>query len=243
MAKSSEESARAAGASAKTASADEHAAASVAERATASAVEHALASVGEQSAPSSVDHAAVRIEPPAASNEHVRKSMKGNKRANTKPELLMRARLRAAGLSGYRLQWKVPGHPDIAWPGKKVALFVNGCFWHRCPHCHPATPKTHTEYWSVKFERNVERDKRTRRQLEEAGWRVHVVWECQLKKKTIDDTLGELFPQLALELGKELKTPDAEAGRSAPDASVAGGASARTPGASASAVHPSHPSR
>ena len=236
MAKGSEESARAAGASAQTASAGEHAAASV--------VEHAPTSVDEQSAPSAVEHAAVRIEPPAASNEHVRKSMKGNKRANTKPELLMRERLRAAGLSGYRLQWKVPGHPDIAWPGKKVALFVNGCFWHRCPHCHPATPKTHTEYWSVKFERNVERDKRTRRQLEEAGWRVHVVWECQLKKKTIDDTLNELFPQLARELGKELTTPDATAGDSAPDASVADGDSvAPAEDAAPAHLHASHPSK
>ena len=61
--------------------------------------------------------------------------MKGNKRSNTKPELLVRERLRAAGLTGYRLQWKVPGHPDVAWPGKKVALFVNG---HLCQK-HPLT--------------------------------------------------------------------------------------------------------
>ena len=68
--------------------------------------------------------------------------MRGNKRADTRPELVVRARLRAAGLSGYRLQWKVPGHPDVAWPGKKVALFVNGCFWHRCPHCNLSLPKS-----------------------------------------------------------------------------------------------------
>ena len=131
--------------------------------------------------------------------------MQGNKRANTKPELLVRQRLRQAGLTGYRLQWKGPGHPDIAWPGKKVALFVNGCFWHRCPYCHPSTPKSHVEYWSVKFERNVERDKRNRQELEDAGWTVHVVWECQLKKKVIDQTLDQLFPVLADELGKTLR--------------------------------------
>lgn len=107
---------------------------------------------------------------PPASNEAVRKSMKGNKRSNTKPELLVRERLRAAGLTGYRLQWKVPGHPDVAWPGKKVALFVNGCFWHRCPHCKPSMPKSNVEYWVVKFERNVERDERSRAALEELGW-------------------------------------------------------------------------
>lgn len=109
--------------------------------------------------------------------------MVGNKRADTKPELLMRARLRQAGLTGYRLQWKVPGHPDIAWPGKKVALFVNGCFWHRCPYCKPAVPHTNVEYWTIKFERNQARDERTRELLSEMGWTVHVVWECQLKKK------------------------------------------------------------
>ncbi len=144
---------------------------------------------------------------PAASSEAVRHSMQGNKRANTKPELLVRARLREAGLTGYRVQWKVPGHPDIAWPGKKVALFVNGCFWHRCPHCRPSAPKTHVEYWSVKFDRNVERDRENVAALEEAGWTVHVVWECQLKKKTIDNTLDQLFPILSAELEKPLRTP------------------------------------
>ena len=157
-------------------------------------------SADEEAMPSSRKNAA-----PPASNEHVRKSMQGNKRANTKPELLMRQRLREAGLTGYRLQWKVPGHPDIAWPGKKVALFVNGCFWHRCPHCQPSTPKSHVEYWVVKFDRNVERDAQNLKALEEAGWKIHVVWECQLKKKAIDATLAELFPKLAVDLGKELR--------------------------------------
>ena len=135
----------------------------------------------------------------------VRKSMQGNKRANTKPELLVRQRINDAGLSGYRLQWKVPGRPDIAWPGKKVALFVNGCFWHRCPHCKPSMPSKNVQYWTIKFEKNQERDEQSKAQLEEMGWTVHVIWECQLKKKTIDDTMAQLLPQLAAELGKELK--------------------------------------
>ena len=62
---------------------------------------------------------------PPASSEAVHKSMQSNKRQNTKPELLVRKRLREAGLTGYRLQWKVPGRPDVAWPAKRVALFVN----------------------------------------------------------------------------------------------------------------------
>lgn len=149
---------------------------------------------------------------PPATSAAVRKSMQGNKRANTKPELAMRSRLRQAGLSGYRLQWKAPGRPDIAWPGKKVALFVNGCFWHRCPHCNPPMPKAHVEYWAVKFDRNQERDARNLRALAEAGWRVHVVWECQLKKGAIDATLAELLPVLASELEKELNSSALPAG-------------------------------
>ena len=159
---------------------------------------------------SHVDIVTVRVPSPPASNYAVHKSMQGNKRANTKPELLVRERLRKARLTGYRLQWKVPGHPDIAWPGKRVALEVRGCFWHRCPHCNPSTPKKNTEYWEAKFARNVERDADNVRKLEEMGWRVHVIWECQLKKNAIDATMADLLPKLAAELGKELaKTPAA----------------------------------
>ena len=128
--------------------------------------------------------------------------MRGNKRKDTKPELLVRRRLRDAGLGGYRLPWKAAGRPDIAWPGKKVAIFVNGYFWHRCPHCDLPIPKSNVEYWVVKFEANIERDHRKISQLEEAGWKVHVIWECQLKKDAIDETFGELLPILAEELGR-----------------------------------------
>lgn len=157
---------------------------------------------------SRVDIVTVRVPSPPASNYAVHKSMQGNKRANTKPELLVRERLRKAGLTGYRLQWKVPGHPDIAWPGKRVALEVRGCFWHRCPHCNPSTPKKNTEYWEAKFARNTERDAENVRKLEEMGWRVHVIWECQLKKNAIDATMADLLPKLAAELGKELADDD-----------------------------------
>ncbi len=138
-------------------------------------------------------------------SEAVTKSMKSNKRANTKPELLVRKKLREAGLTGYRLQWKVPGRPDIAWPGKKVALFVNGCFWHRCPKCQLPIPKENREYWVVKFERNQERDAENMEKLASMGWTTHVIWECELKKKVIDETFAALLPVLAKELGKELK--------------------------------------
>ena len=146
-----------------------------------------------------------RLNAPTASNYAVHKSMQGNKRKDTKPELIVRSRLQEAGLGGYRLQWKVPGRPDIAWPGKKVALFINGCFWHRCPHCSPSTPKKNVEYWQKKFKGNQERDKRNLQLLADAGWTTHVIWECELKKDKREETFAVLFPQLSEELGKELR--------------------------------------
>lgn len=146
-----------------------------------------------------------RLQAPAATSEAVRKSMQGNKRANTKPELLVRQRLREAGLVGYRLQWKVPGRPDIAWPGKRVALFVNGCFWHRHEGCSLASmPRSNVEYWALKFERNLERDAANLAALEDAGWRVFVLWECELGKKRIEATMADLLPRLSQALGKPL---------------------------------------
>lgn len=119
---------------------------------------------------------------PAAKSPAVRKSMQGNKSKNTKPELAVRKLLREAGFPGYRLQWKkAPGRPDIAYPGRKIAVFVNGCFWHRCPKCNLPLPKTNPDYWEEKFRRNVERDQRKIKELEEAGWKVFVIWECELK--------------------------------------------------------------
>ena len=144
---------------------------------------------------------------PPASSYGTHRSMQGNKGKDTKPELLVRRRLCDAGLVGYRLHWDVPGRPDIAWPGKRVAIFINGCFWHRCPYCKPPMPKSNVEYWTAKFARNVERDENNLRELREKGWTVHVIWECQLKKDVIDETFAELLPILAEELGKSLRAP------------------------------------
>ena len=159
----------------------------------------------------SVSYGIVKVPAPQASSYAVHKSMQGNKRKDTKPELVVRERLRAAGLGGYRLQWKAPGRPDIAWPGKKVCIFVNGCFWHRCPHCNPSTPKKNVAYWTAKFERNMERDRGNVEALQADGWRVHTIWECELKKKTLDNTMARLLPELASELGKPLRENGDEA--------------------------------
>lgn len=102
---------------------------------------------------------------------------------NTKPEVLLRKALTANKLSGYRLHWnKVPGRPDIAYPKIKLAIFVNGCFWHRCPYCNPSTPKTHKKFWEEKFSQNVDRDKRKNIELRSQGWKVITIWECQIKR-------------------------------------------------------------
>ena len=77
---------------------------------------------------------------------------------------------------------KAPGKPDIAFVGKKVAVFVHGCFWHCCPHCQPPRPKAHKDFWDQKLDRNAQRDKRNVRVLRKAGWSVITVWECRLKK-------------------------------------------------------------
>lgn len=107
--------------------------------------------------------------------------MQANRGKDTGPELKLRRLLREAGFRGYRLHWKkAPGRPDIAYPGRKIAIFVNGCFWHRCPHCNPSTPKSNTDFWRAKFAANEVRDARKAAELQDAGWRVIAVWECEV---------------------------------------------------------------
>lgn len=119
---------------------------------------------------------------PSASSPAARKTMQSNRGKDTQPELLLRRLLREAGFPGYRLHWKgAPGLPDIAFPGRKVAVFVNGCFWHRCPHCNPPVPKANAEFWMAKFAENLKRDTRNSSELQARGWTVVTVWECQLK--------------------------------------------------------------
>ncbi len=123
-----------------------------------------------------------------------RKCMQGNKRRDTTPELKVRRMLRDLGFPGYRLDWKkAPGHPDIAYPGRKIALFIHGCYWHHCPTCNLPIPKKNPEYWEEKFRRNRERDERTRAALEADGWKVHVIWEHQLKKSELAATERYLY--------------------------------------------------
>lgn len=108
--------------------------------------------------------------------------MRGNVAKNTTPELRLREMLRQAGFPGYRLHWrKASGRPDISYPGRRIAIFVNGCFWHRCPSCNPSKPKANAEFWERKFALNAERDARKIRELEAAGWSVFTAWECEIR--------------------------------------------------------------
>lgn len=120
---------------------------------------------------------------PIPKNENISKVMSANKAKNTKPEILFRKALWHAGIKGYRLNWeKAPGRPDIAFPGKKIAIFIHGCYWHRCPYCSPSIPKSNAEFWDEKFKKNVARDKKKTNELELQDWKVIVIWECELKK-------------------------------------------------------------
>jgi len=122
--------------------------------------------------------------PPRASSEAVSKSMKGNVSKDTGPEITLRKALLSDGLKGYRVNWKkVPGRPDICFPRLKLAIFVNGCFWHRCPKCKLPIPKKNKNFWQKKFVRNKERDRLKKKRLERMGWRVLIVWECEIKKE------------------------------------------------------------
>jgi DNA mismatch endonuclease, patch repair protein len=105
------------------------------------------------------------------------------KGSHTKPELLIRKALHAAGFR-YRLHAKsLPGKPDLVFPRYRAAIFVNGCFWHG-HDCHLFRwPGTRPDFWRAKIGGNIARDERTRSQLAEAGWRVADIWECTLKGK------------------------------------------------------------
>ncbi|PRY06080.1 T/G mismatch-specific endonuclease [Pontibacter ummariensis] len=109
--------------------------------------------------------------------------MRGNKSRDTRPELRLRQALWQGGLRGYRVHWpKAPGKPDVCYPGRRLAIFVHGCFWHRCPYCQHNLPKTNLTFWQDKFEKNVVRDARYKQLYREAGWQRVIIWECQLQQ-------------------------------------------------------------
>jgi DNA mismatch endonuclease, patch repair protein len=109
--------------------------------------------------------------------------MSGIRSKDTKPEMIVRRYLHSQGFR-YRLHARdLPGSPDLVLPKHKAAIFVHGCFWHRHQGCrYSTTPASNAERWRQKFDGNVERDQRKTKALETAGWRVIVVWECDLRR-------------------------------------------------------------
>lgn len=112
--------------------------------------------------------------------------MSGIKGKHTKPEMLARALLTAAGFR-YRLHRRdLPGAPDIVLPGRRVAIFVHGCFWHAHEGCQlAAMPSTRREFWKAKLASNVGRDEAAVAKLGMLGWRVLIVWECSTRRAAV----------------------------------------------------------
>lgn len=111
---------------------------------------------------------------------------------DTKPELLLRKAMHSRGFRFRLHDRRLPGSPDLVFPRYRAAVFVHGCFWHRHEGCRFATtPATRPEFWAEKFKANVARDKRHGTALLGAGWRVVIVWECDIKS-SLDRAAGEL---------------------------------------------------
>lgn len=114
--------------------------------------------------------------------EQRRRNMSAVKGKDTKPEILVRKWLHAAGYR-FRLHVKdLPGKPDIVLPKYKTVIFVNGCFWHQHAGCkHASIPTSNIDFWVKKLTSNIERDKKNYQELKKAGWTVTVIWECEVK--------------------------------------------------------------
>lgn len=116
------------------------------------------------------------------------------KAKNTKPEMLVRKYLHANGFR-FKLHDKtLPGKPDIVLPKYKTIVFVHGCFWHGHEGCKDfIIPKTRTQWWLDKINGNIANDKKFLRILVQAGWRIVIIWECELKSRNSENTLQNLI--------------------------------------------------
>ena len=115
---------------------------------------------------------------------------------NTKPEEVVRKYLFAKGFRYRKNDARYPGKPDLVLPKYHTVIFINGCFWHRHGCSRSSLPKTNQDYWIPKIQRNVERDQQNIKALEDAGWQVIVIWECELKKKTLEETMNSVEAKL-----------------------------------------------
>lgn len=115
---------------------------------------------------------------------------------DTKIEVEVRKYLFSKGYRFRKNDKRYPGKPDIVLPKYHVAIFVHGCFWHRHEGCKDATtPKTRTEFWLEKFDKNVKNDQIKQEKLRELGWKVIVIWECELKR-SFQETMDKVEKEL-----------------------------------------------
>ena len=116
---------------------------------------------------------------------------------NTKPEETVRKYLFAHGLRYRKNVSKLPGKPDIVLPKYKTVVFVNGCFWHGHEGCkYFVPPKTNAEFWFAKFQYNQERDARNYQKLRDLGWRILIVWECEIRHGDANKRLEQLIEEI-----------------------------------------------
>ena len=119
---------------------------------------------------------------------------------DTKPEILVRSYLFSKGLRFRKNDKRYLGSPDVVLPKYKTIVFVHGCFWHLHEGCKYAVmPKSNVEFWEKKLYRNRERDEENQKELEEMGWNVITVWECELKKDKREQTLENLYAKITSE--------------------------------------------
>jgi len=118
------------------------------------------------------------------SKERRSSNMSKIKSINTLPEIKIRKALWKMGYR-YRLYYKkLPGKPDIVIVNQKIVIFIHGCFWHRHRNCIEASrPKTNSAYWEEKLLKNVERDKKYRKEIKKLGWKIITIWECNINKE------------------------------------------------------------
>lgn len=121
------------------------------------------------------------------------KNMSHIRSTNSKPEETVRKYLFSKGLRYRKNVRRLPGCPDIVLPKYRTVIFVNGCFWHKHDCGRFVWPSSNEEYWHQKISRNIERDAENQKLLTEQGWRVLVIWECQLKKKVAAENLLQLY--------------------------------------------------
>lgn len=115
---------------------------------------------------------------------------------NTKPEEIVRKYLFSHGFRYRKNDKRYPGKPDIVLPKYRTIIFVNGCFWHMHGCSRSRLPRSNQEYWKPKIERNIARDSESKQKLEADGWKVIVVWECELRKRIVEERLTRLCEEI-----------------------------------------------